>query len=197
MAQPRSRWVDRRVLTSGLAVLLVLVAAITYARWEPDGTDANPALREYAAGQRPAAPPIGGETLAGEQLSLVDLRGDVVVVNVWASWCPPCRAEMADLEAVYQATAHDGVRFVGVNIRDDRDRAERFLEGRVTYPSIYDPASKYALLFDDPPAPVGPPATFVVDRSGNLAAALYRVTDEAELMEIVTQVAAEEHRGHE
>lgn len=197
MTATRRAWVDRRVLAGGLAVVLLIAVAVAYAMWDRDGDAAGAALREYPLGQRPAAPAIAGQTLDGADLDLADLRGEVVVVNVWASWCPPCRAETADLEQVHQATRDSGVRFVGVNIRDGRDRAASFLEGRVTYPSIYDPASRYAVNFgDDPPAPLGPPATLVIDRAGKVAAAIYRAVRRSELSEIVTRVAAEEPAGH-
>jgi thiol-disulfide isomerase/thioredoxin len=188
---------DRRALAGGMALvaLVALVAgALGYAAWDRDRPP-GVALREYQVGARPVAPGISGETLHGDRLNLADLRGDVVVVNVWASWCTYCRAETDDLEAVYRATRDQGVSFVGVNIRDSRDKAISFLEGRVSYPSIFDPASATALAFTDPPAPAGPPATLVVDRAGNLAVAIYRVVGRAELETIVTRVASEEWAG--
>src|SRR5690606_13320822 len=141
---------------------------------------------------RPALPPIEGETLDGAHLDLADLRGDVVVINVWASWCPPCRAETGDLEAVHQATRTLGVSFVGINVEDQRDKATSFLAGRVTYPSSSAPGSRYARGFTAPPAPVGLPGTLVVDRDGGIAAAIYRQVGRAELEAIVTRLAAEE-----
>jgi thiol-disulfide isomerase/thioredoxin len=175
-------------------VLVALAAAtvVAIATWQDGGDDDSPTLREYAAGDRPPAPPIAGELLDGEPFDLVDLRGDVVVVNIWGSWCGPCRAETEDLEAVYQATREQGVSFVGIDIRDDRDKAIRFMEGRTSYPSIFDPAFEIGLGFGDPPAPVGPPATLVIDRAGNVAATIYRVVGPVELESIVTRVASED-----
>jgi thiol-disulfide isomerase/thioredoxin len=181
-------------LLAGGVVLALLVAGVAgYVLWDQDAGTGNGTftLREYERGDRPTAPAISGETLYGDPLDLADLRGDVVVVNIWASWCPPCRAETADLEAVYQATQARGVSFVGVNIRDSRDKAISFMEGRVTYPSIFDPTSATAHAFTDPPPPIGPPATLVIDRSGDLAVAIYRVVGPAELTQIVNRVAAE------
>lgn len=181
----------RRWLVLGLVGALLVAVAVAVVTWDRDGATPAASRLDYPAGQRPAAPRLAGETLDGGHLDVADLRGRVVVVNVWASWCPPCREETDDLESVYQATRDLGVEFVGVNIRDDRDKAVSFLEGRVTYPSIFDPASAYALDFTDPPAPLGPPATFVLDRDGRLATAIYRKVGPLELEEVVTRVAAE------
>jgi thiol-disulfide isomerase/thioredoxin len=180
-----------------VVALLAAVAGVALVGWSggdgPGGGDATAAAtrREYPVGQRPAAPPIAGELLGGGRLDVADLRGEVVVVNVWASWCGPCRAETDDLEEVYQATRERGVSFVGVNIRDERDKAVAFMADRVSYPSIFDPAFEIGLGFHDPPEPVGPPATLVIDRAGNLAAAIYRVVGPIELEQLVTRVAAE------
>jgi thiol-disulfide isomerase/thioredoxin len=182
---------NRRVLAGALVVAALVFTALGVVWFDTDQAGGDPTLREYPAGERPPAPPIAGETLHGDRLDVADLRGDVVVVNVWASWCPPCRAETDDLEAVYQATRDQGVSFVGINMRDSRDRAVSFMEGRVTYPSIFDPASAYARHFTDPPAPVGPPATLVIDRRGDVAVAIYRVVGPIELQTVVERVAAE------
>ena len=187
----RPRRFDRRVLLGTLAVAALVATAIGISVFDGEEAGGDTTLREYTVGERPPAPEIAGETLHGEQLDLTDLHGDVVVVNIWGSWCPPCRAEMPDLEEVYQGTRDQGVSFVGINIRDSRDRAISFMQGRVTYPSIFDPASEYARHFTDPPPPVGPPATLVIDRSGHVAVAIYRVVGPIELETIVERVAAE------
>lgn len=183
-----------RALVTAAAVLAVGTAvAIGVATWER-GEDPGAATRkEYALGERPPAPPVAGETLDGGRLDLADLRGDVVVMNVWGSWCGPCRAEMPEFEEVYQATREQGVSFVGVNIRDERDRATAFAASRVTYPSIFDPRSEYTHGFgDDPPAPPSVPATLVFDRDGDVAAYFYRPVRRSELERVVTALAAEE-----
>ena len=179
-----------------LAVAAVAALGVTYGvvTWDTSGS-APFTLREYPAGARPAAPAISGELLGGGgQLRLADLGDDVVVVNVWASWCAPCRAETADLEQVYQATRELGVTFVGINIRDARDKAEAFVRDRVTYPSIFDPGFQAGLVFAEPPAPLGPPATLVIDRDGRVAAAIYRMVGKVELEQLVKRVAAEPHQ---
>lgn len=182
----------KRWWTVGAVVVLAGAATVAILTWRDNGPAAQPTLREYPAGERPAAPPIAGERLDGGELDVADLRGDVVVVNVWGSWCTPCRAETADLEAVYQATEQLGVSFVGINIRDQRDHAVSFTAGRMSYPSIFDPPFATGLGFRDPPAPVGPPATLVIDRNGDVAVAIYRQLGRTELEQAVTRVAAED-----
>ena len=93
------------------------------------------------------------------------------MVNFWGSWCAPCRAEADDLEATYQATKGAGVSFLGINVQDGRDKAKAFEEGRVTYPSLFDPAEPgWRSRFDVPPNTM--PATMVLDRDGRIAAVI-------------------------
>jgi thiol-disulfide isomerase/thioredoxin len=190
-----ARRIDGRVLAGVLVVAALVLTGLGVVWFDTGEAGGDPTLREYPAGDRPPAPRIAGETLDRRHLDVADLRGDVVVVNIWASWCPPCRAETDDLEAVYQATRDQGVSFVGINMRDSRDRAVSFMEGRVTYPSIFDPASEYARHFSDPPPPVGPPATLVIDRAGDVAVVIYRVVGPIELQTVVERVAAEVPAG--
>ncbi|BCB86300.1 TlpA family protein disulfide reductase [Phytohabitans suffuscus] len=144
---------------------------------------------ECPVGKRPAAPQLSGELLEGGRYDLSQDRGQVVVVNFWGSWCAPCRAEIDDLEQVYQATKDQGVRFLGINVRDDRDKAYAFHSGKVSYPSVLDPSSKLALDFDIPPNTI--PATIVLDREGRIAVVIREAIQAAEFEPIVARVAAE------
>lgn len=181
------------VLVALVVVGLLAAGAVAVLGWDSGGDDpGSVTLREYPAGDRPAAPPIGGELLGGGRYDLADHRGEVVVVNIWASWCGPCRAETDDLEQVFQSTKDLGVSFIGLDIDDARDQARQFLAGRVSYPSIFDPAFENGLGFHDPPAPIGPPATLVIDRAGDVAVAIYRPVGRVELSQAVTRLAREE-----
>lgn len=173
---------------------LLVTAAVTLTGcsdggWEDDCTTSDGVI-ECAVGKRPAPPEVSGELLDGGSYDLTQDRGKVVVVNFWGSWCPPCRAEVDDLEETYQATKDQGVVFLGVNVRDDRDKAKAFHEGRTSYPSIFDPAGRTALDFDVPPNSI--PATIILDREGRIATVLRRATVASELRPLVERVAAEQ-----
>ena len=144
----------------------------------------------YAVADRTSAPAIDESTLDGGHFDLGTERGHVVVVNFWASWCAPCRAEAADLEAVHQSTKDGGVAFVGVDSRDQKDAANAFIAGRVSYPSLFDPAGRIALRFTDVP-PNTFPATLIVDKQGKVAAVIRRSVDQGSLTDLVKQIGAE------
>nr|WP_233604128.1 TlpA disulfide reductase family protein [Micromonospora sp. HM5-17] len=148
----------------------------------------------YAAADRAPAPTLAGELLDGVQLDTTTLDGQVVVVNFWASWCAPCRAEAGELNATHAATEKLGVRFVGVNIRDGRDQARAFVEGREVYPSLFDPAGKIALGFTDV-SPNTIPATLIIDRQGRVAVVLRKAVTQRELEPLVRQIAEEPTSG--
>ncbi|WP_018217213.1 TlpA family protein disulfide reductase [Salinispora vitiensis] len=176
---------------AGLLATLVAVALAACAT--PDwgkacGTNSDGVI-ECAPDQRFAAPKLAGELLDGGSYDVARDRGQVVVVNFWGSWCAPCRAEAADLEATYQATKGSGVTFLGINVQDSRDKAIAFEEGRVTYPSIFDPGSRLALELDIPPNTI--PATVVLDRDGRIAAVIRAAVRQEGLQPIVERVAAE------
>jgi thiol-disulfide isomerase/thioredoxin len=143
------------------------------------------------ADRRPA-PDLAGTTLSGDPVALSDFVGDVVVLNVWASWCGPCREEAPYLQAVADESAADGVTFLGINTRDD-DAAAQAFERRfaITYPSIVDEDGRLLLAFRDTLPPSAIPSTLVIDRQGRVAARILRSTTYTELKRLVADVAAE------
>jgi thiol-disulfide isomerase/thioredoxin len=118
-------------------------------------------------------------------------HGKVLVVNFWGSWCAPCRSEAQSLQDISATSKDRGVQFVGVNIRDARDRAAAFERAYgITYPSVYDAAGRVALAFRKTP-PQGTPATVLVDRQGRVAAVYSRAVRYGELKAAVDALAAE------
>ncbi len=182
---------NARRWTAGLlaTVATVALAACTAPKGEEACATNADGVIECAPEQRSAAPKLAGELLDGGSYDVAKDRGQVVVVNFWGSWCAPCRAEADDLEATYQATKGSGVTFLGVNVQDQRDKAKAFEEGRVTYPSLFDPGSRLALALDIPPNTV--PATVVLDRDGRIAAVIRAAVKQQGLQPIVERIAAE------
>lgn len=112
-----------------------------------------------------SAPAFSLTLFDGTVLRLEKLRGNVVVLNFWASWCPPCRAEARTLEATWRGRRGQGVVFVGINIQDNDEAARKFLaEFDVTYPNGMDPGSKIAIDY----GVWGLPETFIIDREGRI-----------------------------
>lgn len=111
------------------------------------------------------APPFTLALFDGRQVSSADLKGKVVFLNFWASWCPPCRAEARLLEAAWQKYKGQDVVFLGVNIQDREESAREFLqEFGVTYPNGIDRGSKIAINY----GVWGLPETFFIDREGRI-----------------------------
>ncbi|MFJ7244344.1 TlpA family protein disulfide reductase [Kitasatospora sp. NPDC098652] len=146
-----------------------------------------------AEDRRATAPGVSGATLEGRPLALTGYRGKVVLLNVWGSWCAPCRAEAPGLERTYQALKDQGVEFVGINTRDlDRAPAQAF-ERRfgIGYPSLYDPEGALVLRFRGDLLPQAIPSTLVIDRQGRIAARALRALSEDGLRALLAPVVAE------
>lgn len=179
-----------------LAFLVAGCAAGESTRKGPGGNDSryvagNGASRVIKVGGRKPAPQISGTTIEDKPLNMADLKGKVTVVNFWASWCSPCRAEAPSLQKLYTQHKDSGVTFVGIDTKDGKDNARAFARSfKITYPSLYDQAGRIALRFRDVP-PNAVPSTLIIDRHGKIAARVIGGVTFSRLRALITKVAAE------
>ncbi|MBB5934843.1 TlpA family protein disulfide reductase [Streptomyces zagrosensis] len=150
-------------------------------------------IETVAKADRKPAPDVVGAALHGETVRLSDYKGKVVAVNLWASWCPPCRAETPSLVKVAAKTTGD-VAFVGLNSDHEKTQATKFeKELGVRYPSWHDPTSKLALRFPKGSFnPQGIPSTLFIDREGKIAARALSPIGEEDLHEALDPLIAEQ-----
>lgn len=112
-----------------------------------------------------AAPDLALTTFQGETITLSELRGRVVVINFWASWCPPCREEAPYLERTWRKYRDRKVTFIGVNYADTEKKALAFIEEfDITYPNGPDVGTRIAQAYRIQ----GVPETFFVDKQGRM-----------------------------
>ncbi len=149
-----------RTVRARCEVLLFVVALVTTAC-----ADAKPGFRPLQAGDR--APTYAAATLAGDSVSLTALRGQAVLLNVWATWCIPCRKEMPALQQLHTLFAGSGLRILAISV--DSQGAERdvktFLDSNgLTFTVALDPARSVQRVFRT----IGVPETFLINRDGRL-----------------------------
>ncbi len=136
--------------------------------------------------QRQPAPDITGTTLDGKPFSLAALRGKITVLNVWASWCSPCRAEAPVLEKVWQEQQGKDVQFIGLDTRDSDTSALTFIKKfGITYPNVIDRDGSLQLRFSGTLPPQAIPSTLVVDANGKVAARALGKVSESTLLGMI------------
>lgn len=139
--------------------------------------------------------PLSGPDLMdpSRTISLDDFAGRVVVINIWGQWCGPCRAEVGQLQQVYDLTHGDGVAILGIDVRDNDIDAPRdfVIDRKVSYPSIYDPAMRTMIAFGGKYPTTVIPSTVVLDREHRVAAVFLRELLTEDLVPVVQRLAAE------
>lgn len=200
---PRALVIWRRLL---VAALVVAVGAFALWAWSAGdesggaiggagGGDFDTGLTMYDAGERPDAPEVEGTSLDGDELALSDLEGHVVVLNVWGSWCVPCREEAPDLARVARETHDEGVRFLGIDTRDNLAAARAFVRRYdVPYPSLFDQDGQLLLGFNGIIPISAVPSSIVVDPAGKIATRVIGKVDYTTLRGLVDDVLAEQRR---
>lgn len=198
--EPESRTRPRPIYGL-LAVLLTAMLLIAFGMaWQvahPRGASEQASSQEAAVGltlytnaERPQLPVVSGTTLDGEPLSLENAQGHILVVNVWGSWCGPCRKEAPDLVSVASETASAGVWFVGIDVRDNPAAARAFTRRyKIEYPSLDDQKGKALAKFAGLIPISAVPSTLVVDTSGGIAARIVGRVDAATLRGIIDDLS--------
>ena len=197
----RSNRARRRAVltTAGAAVAALLMSACSSGGTSGGGGDTNfvmgkDGISTAKEGERAAAPDLSGKTVNGGQLDIASYKGKVVVLNVWGSWCAPCRAEAPNFEKVYQDLKTKGVEFVGINTRDTSTQNAVAFEKQqgITYQSLYDPTGKLMLRFKRGTLnPQAVPSTLVLDREGRIAARSLAALSGDKLRKMIAPVLAE------
>ena len=182
----------RRRIAVVFAVLLVALVPLAGCGRDQAAVAGTEVL---GSAERPEPLALSGTTLDGEPFDLADLRGRIVVLNAWASWCTPCRAETPDLVALSATSDPDDIAVVGLNVTDDADAARAFVEEfDVPYPNLSDPDG--ALLRTVPGVPPASlPSTVILDREGRIAARVIGMTDAIELGTLIAQVVRQDVAG--
>ena len=161
----------RTVVTTAAGVFVLLVAALVVTVFtHGNSSSASGNMVAYPAGQRPAAPEFTASSLTDTPINFASYRGKIVVLNIWGSWCPPCRGESQTLKYLDEQYGPQGIAFLGDDIQDTPANALGFLrkEG-ITYPSVNDAngAVEQQLAIAVPIN--GTPTTLVIDKTGHIA----------------------------
>jgi thiol-disulfide isomerase/thioredoxin len=205
----RARRHRGRLVTGGALLGAVLaLTACTGLGAGAGGADVGPGVANFPGGdqtltllapdKRPTPGPLKGATVDGGSVDVADYKGHVVVLNVWGSWCPPCQAEADDVQAASQELAREGVRFLGIDVRETGGTAaaQAFQRAHgITYPSLYDENSDYLLALRGIVAANAIPSTVVLDAQGRVAARFSGKITKTTLVDVVHDVIANRTRA--
>lgn len=134
----------------------------------------------------PIAAPIPG--LAGEPVKVSDFTGNITLLNFWATWCPPCRAEMPSIERLYKQMSGTNFRIVAVDAGENRSQVASFIEkNKYTFPIYLDESNELSSIF----AARGLPSTYLVNKEGKVIAVRIGAMeyDQAELIKLLKELA--------
>ncbi len=191
-AERRYARVGLRMAALGFVLLIVILAWWEIWSRGTSGVSGVTIANYRAVAQADDRPAPGFQKLAldgGGLIRLSDFAGDVVVLNFWATWCGPCRREASGLESTWESYRGRGVRFLGVDYRDDHAAAMAWeREFGTTYPSVSDPAGELAFDYQL----IGLPTTFLISREGRIVYRFVGYTDAAILRRALDDLLSRE-----
>ena len=193
LATPRPR-PPYAAIFIGLGLLLLgIVAGLLLAKPQEDGSSSG---FPFNSGERSVvpvavnypAPTLTLSGLDGNKASLSDFQGQVLLVNNWATWCPPCKAEMPTLQAYYADHQDQGFVLIGINAADPQEKVTQFISDyRLTFPIWLDPHNKALEAFQNQSLP----SSYVIDRQGVVRLAWTGEVSKAILEKYVTPLLEE------
>ncbi len=156
------------LITMGVGIILIGIAALVLMPKTDSAASAGNTQEEYSSVPMEvdfAAPELALENLEGELESLIGYRGEVIMVNLWATWCPPCIAEIPMLQEYYEDYRADGFVMLGIDSQEPPEKVESYITATgVTYPIWIDEAGEAGQAFSS----FSLPASFVIDREGTV-----------------------------
>ena len=176
------------MIAIGVGVILIGLAALFMLPKDDAAAGSSSAQEEYSSIPMPVeydAPELTLTTLVGKEESLADYEGQVVLVNLWATWCPPCKAELPVLEQYYKDHVDDGFAIIGIDFGEPEATVSSFVEtANLTYPIWVDEGQEAGMAFNS----YSLPASFVIDRDGTVVLAWTGAISQAMLEKHVTPV---------
>ena len=166
------------IIGAGLIVLgLVAIGIIANAGSVSSDYSVTPATVNFPA------PELTLNNMTGERVSITDYKQQIVLINNWATWCPPCKAEMPTLSKYFQEHVDEGFILVGINAGDPADQVAKFVDDyKLTFPILLDPNNKSLIVFHNENLP----SSYVIDRDGNVVLAWTGPINNAMLEKYVT-----------
>jgi peroxiredoxin len=181
---------NRKVFSLSLigAGLIFIVVAAFFLLSQTDGGVSADTLAVRPAELNHAAPDLTLRDLEGKLVSLTDYRGQVILVNNWATWCPPCRAEMPVLEAYYQANRQKGFVILAIEAGDPVEEVRAFVrQYGLSFPVLLDPEGHSLAAFNNPALP----NTYIIDRQGRVRLAWTGAVNQKALETFLTPLLKE------
>ena len=143
----------------GSAAILAVALLVAYLVYAGNDQAATPAASPVGS----LVPALAVPSVSGKSMSLRDFNGDVLLVNLWASWCPPCRAEMPDLQRLWISNRNRHVAIVGINEGESQERARAFADSLgVRFPVLIDEEQRFGRTY----AALGLPTSVLIGRNG-------------------------------
>jgi len=165
MAKKNHRRKNNSKFVLGVGLILIGLAAFLMLLGTKD-TEASQSVSRSVVPMEVTypAPELSLQNVNGDTESLLGYRDKVVLVNNWATWCPPCKAEIPTLEAYYKAHSTDGFVIIGIEAGEPQNEVLEFVQGKITYPIWIDPESAAMNAFHN----ASLPSSYVIDREGNV-----------------------------